>query len=270
MAATQTAAQQKNKPQGHYASVNGLTMYYEIVGHGRPLVLIHGGGSTIATNWSAILPLLVPNYQVIAVELQAHGHTSDRDKPETFEQDADDVAALLQQLKIEKASFFGFSNGANTTLQIGMRHPQLADKLIIASAFYKREGMNPWFWDFMRDAKLENMPQPLKDAYLAITHNPAGLQVMHDKDVERMRSFKDWNEDDLRKIQAPSLVIAADGDVMSPEHTVALYRLLPKGRLAIFPGMHGEYLGEICVARPGSKLPALLVAMIDEFMETGK
>ncbi|MEQ8416707.1 MAG: alpha/beta hydrolase [Imperialibacter sp.] len=121
-----------------YSDVNGLKMYYEIHGEGVPLVLIHGGGSTIQTTFGNIIPDLAKNHMLIAVELQAHGHTSDRDAPETFEQDADDVATLLQNLAIDKASFFGFSNGGNTTMQIGIRHPEMVNKLIIASAFFKK------------------------------------------------------------------------------------------------------------------------------------
>src|SRR3982751_4239069 len=102
---------------GNYADVNGIKMYYEIHGEGKPLVLIHGGGSTIRSNWGNIMPLFAKQYKVIAVELQAHGHTGDRDAPETFAQDADDVAALLNQLNISKASILGFSNGGSTTMQ---------------------------------------------------------------------------------------------------------------------------------------------------------
>src|SRR5215212_8429181 len=88
------------KAQSGYAPVNGIKMYYELHGSGKPLVLIHGGGSTIQTTFSKVLPLFAKHHQVIAVELQAHGHTSDRDAPESFDQDADDVAALLKYLKI--------------------------------------------------------------------------------------------------------------------------------------------------------------------------
>src|ERR1041385_3925054 len=133
-----------------YALINGLKMYYEKHGEGKPLVLIHGGGSTIQTSFSKILPLLSQYYKVIAVELQAHGHTSDRDAPETFEQDANDVATLLHNLAISKANFFGFSNGGNTIMQIAVRHPGIVNKLIIASAFYKREGMQPVFFEGMK------------------------------------------------------------------------------------------------------------------------
>ncbi|MCK7555531.1 alpha/beta hydrolase [Chitinophaga sedimenti] len=91
--------------QGQYAQVNGLKLYYETYGDGYPLVLVHGGGSTIGTSFGHIIPELARQYKVIALEMQAHGHTADIDRPLSFEQDADDVAALLQQLHISKANF---------------------------------------------------------------------------------------------------------------------------------------------------------------------
>ncbi|MEI9807220.1 MAG: alpha/beta hydrolase [Bacteroidota bacterium] len=118
-------------------------MYYEIHGHGKPLVLIHGGGSTIQTSFGRIIPLLAKHRQIIAVELQAHGHTNDRDADLTFEQDADDIAVLLGNLKISKADFLGFSNGAQTIIELTIRHPELVNKIILASAFYKRSAAVP-------------------------------------------------------------------------------------------------------------------------------
>ena len=108
------------------------------------------------------------HYKIIAVELQAHGHTSDRNAPETFEQDADDVAALLKQLNISKAYIFGFSNGASTTLQIAIRHPELPEKIVVASGAYKRDGFIPGFFDGFKTATLNTMPQGLRDAFLKI------------------------------------------------------------------------------------------------------
>ena len=102
-----------------FASVNGLKMYYEIHGTGTPLVLIHGGGSTLHTTFGRVLHNFAKNHKVIAVEMQAHGHTADIDRPLSFQQDADDIAELLRQLSIDKADIFGFSNGANTTLVNG-------------------------------------------------------------------------------------------------------------------------------------------------------
>src|SRR6267142_1431432 len=118
---------------GHYANVNGLKMYYEVHGNGFPLVLIHGGGSTIGTSFGRILPALAKTHKVIAIEMQAHGHTADIDRPLSFEQDADDVAELLRQLHVASADIFGFSNGASTTLEIAIRHPELVNKIIVAS-----------------------------------------------------------------------------------------------------------------------------------------
>ena len=124
----------RNEPAGRYATVNGLRMYYEIHGSGKPLVLIHGGGSTIQTTFGRILPLLSGTHKVIAVEMQAHGHTADIDRSLSFEQDADDIAALLKQLHIDKADIFGFSNGASTTLQFAIRHPQMTGRIVVMKA----------------------------------------------------------------------------------------------------------------------------------------
>lgn len=252
---------------GHYAAVNGLKMYYEIHGKGMPLVLLHGGGSTIASNWSRILPELARNHQVIAVELQAHGHTADIDRPLSFEQDADDVAALLQQLHIEKADIMGFSNGGTTALQIGIRHPELVNKLILASALYKREGMMQGFFEGMEHASFDQMPQPLKDAYVKANPDPKGLDAMFHRDVARMVAFKDISDELIKNIQAPAFVINGDKDAVLAEHAFKLSRTLPHAELAILPGGHGDYIGEICAPDRNSKIPDLVVAMIEKFLK---
>jgi pimeloyl-ACP methyl ester carboxylesterase len=251
---------------GNYANVNGIKMYYEIHGEGKPLVLIHGGGSTIETTFGQILPLFAQHYKVIAVELQAHGHSSDRNAPETFEQDADDVAALLKQLNIHKAYIFGFSNGGSTTMQIAIRHPEMVDKIVVASGAYLRDGFIPGFFDMMKDASPENMPQPLKDAYLEINPDTTALLNMHDKDAARMLAFKDWSDDDIQFIKAPALIINGDKDVVTTEHAVKMSRLIPNAELVILPGVHGAFLGEVCTAVPGSKLPEMTVQLVEEFL----
>ena len=146
-----------------YAPVNGLQLYYAIHGTPRadraPLVLIHGGGSTIESNWSRILPLLAKSRMVIAIEEQGHGHTKAIDRPFTFENSADDVAALLDHLKIEKADIMGFSNGGNITLRVGLRHPQNVNKLVAISAMYRHDGMVAGFWDGFTNAQLSRSPE---------------------------------------------------------------------------------------------------------------
>jgi len=254
-------------PTGNYANVNGIKMYYEIYGEGEPLVLIHGGGSTIQTTFEKILPTLVQHYKCIAVELQAHGRTSDRNAPESFTQDADDVAALLKQLNFNKASFFGFSNGASTTMQIAIRHPELVDKIIVVAGAYKREGFIPGFFDGFKHATLETMPQGLRDAFLKVNPDSAALLNMFNKDVARMVAFKDWSDEDLKSIKAPALIINADKDVILPEHALKMSQLIPNARLIILPGVHGECIGEIETASLNSKQPEMVVELVKEFLD---
>lgn len=250
-----------------YSNVNGIKMYYEIHGNGTmPLVLIHGGGSTIETSFGNILPLLSNYGKVIAVELQAHGRTSDRDAPESFEQDADDVAALLRNLNVDKAGFLGFSNGGTTTLQIAIRHPDIVNKIIVISANYKRDGMIPGFFEGMPHATLENMPAPLKEGYLKVAPDKDHLHVMFEKDKNRMLNFEDIPDEDLQSIKAPSLIMVADHDVVTPEHALTMSRLIPNARLTILPGTHGSFIGEICTAKEGSKLPEMTASLVEEFL----
>jgi len=248
-----------------YASVNGLKMYYEIHGTGTPLVLIHGGGSTIQTTFGRVLPSFAKTHKVIAVEMQAHGRTLDIDRPLSFEQDADDIAELLKYLKIDKADIFGFSNGASTTLQIAIRHPELVNKIIVASTFYKKSGAQPWFWDFMGKASFEGMPQPFKDAFLKLNPDSNALHKMYERDVARMQSFRDIPEELMKKIKAPAFIIIGESDVARPEHAVEMYRLLPHSKLAILPGGHGDFIGEITTPQD-STLIAAAVSMINKFL----
>jgi pimeloyl-ACP methyl ester carboxylesterase len=250
-----------------YSDVNGLKMYYEIYGKGKPLVLIHGGGSTIQTSFEKIIPLLAKNRKVIAVELQAHGRTSDRNADLSFEQDADDVVTLLKNLKIDKADFFGFSNGGTTTLQIALRHPEIVDRMILGSPLAKRNGVPDWFWNFMSQAKLENMPELLKVGYKKVAADTNGLQVMHDKDAKRMVNFKDIPDEQIRSIKVPTLIIIADKDVITPEHALELHKQIANSELAIIPGVHGEYMGEITTITPDFKETDLVVPMIEKFLD---
>lgn len=255
----------ENPGIGKFASINGLRMYYEVHGEGYPLVLIHGGGSTIGTTFSKVIPVLAKTHKIIAVEMQAHGHTKDIDRPMTFEQDADDIAELLKQLNIEKADIFGFSNGASTTLQLAIRHPDRVNRIIVASTFYNKKGAQPWFFEMMANATIEGMPQPFKDAFLAINPDTNALHRMYERDVARMQSFPDINEAQIKSIKAPAFIIIGEKDVVLPEHAVEMYRLIPGSKLAILPGGHGDYIGEI-TTRPDSTLVAATLVMIEQFL----
>ncbi|HEX2618759.1 MAG TPA: alpha/beta hydrolase, partial [Phototrophicaceae bacterium] len=141
-------AAQENPVEGQYASINGLQMYYEIHGEadpeGVPLVLLHGGLGGIV-EFSQLLPLLVENHQVIAVELQGHGHTADIDRPLSYELMADDVAALIQSLGYEKADVAGYSLGGGVALRTAIQHPEVVHKLVLISTPFQRKGIHDEF-----------------------------------------------------------------------------------------------------------------------------
>ena len=263
---TSNTLQAQQNTAGQYATVNGLKLYYELHGTGKPLVLLHGGGSTIESNFARVLPALARTHRVIAIELQAHGHTADIDRPLSFEQDADDVSALLQHLHIEKADIMGFSNGGTTALQVAIRHPKQVNKLVLASTLFKREGMPAGFFEFMQQTTIEQMPAPLKEAYRKVNADPQGLQKMFTRDVTRMIHFQDISDDLIKAIQAPAFVINGDTDVIRTEHALLLSRTLPHAELAILPSGHSDYLGEICAVDKNSKMPDFVVMMIDTFL----
>ena len=250
-----------------YSAVNGINMYYELHGQGRPLVLIHGGGSTIDSTFGRVIPMLAKRYYVIAIETQAHGRTSDRPGPESFEQDADDVAELLAGLGIRMADIFGFSNGGTTAIQLALRHSELVGKLVLASPLSKRSGLPAEFWGFMEQASLENMPTELKESYLKVSGgNVEGLQIMHDKDAARMVHFKDIPDELIASINAPTLIIVGDRDVILPEHALYLHRSIAGSALAIIPGLHGEYIEEITTLPSNTQQARFVIPMIENFL----
>lgn len=261
--------QSKPLESGH-APVNGINMYYEVHGRrdGVPLVLLHGGGSTIEATFSRVLPIFASSRRVIAVEEQGHGRTTDRNAPVTFESSADDVAALLRYLKVDNADIFGFSNGASVALQVAIRHPRLVRKMVFASSMTKRDGAQPQLWEFMKQADFSNMPQPLKDAFLRVNPDVQQLKTMHDKDAARMQSFEDVPDDAVRSVRAPTLIVLGDQDIVKPEHAVELTRLISGARLLILPGGHGDYLGEAVMTQKDTRYPELTARLIEEFLDS--
>lgn len=246
-----------------YAPVNGLRMYFEV--HGAedsarlPLVLLHGGGDTIETSFGRILPALARRRQVIAFEQQGYGRTADiPERPFSFEQSADDTAALLEHLGVEEADLFGFSNGGTIALQVAIRHPGVVRRLVLASTLLERDGADPWLWEAMATATLETMPEELKRAYLEVAPHPENLRLFHDKAAERMRGFRDVPRDAIRSVAAPALVVLGDSDVVRPEHAVEVFRLLPQARLAVLPGT--DHMGV-------TGRTDWLVPMIEEFLD---
>lgn len=261
--------QQAPGKTGQYAAINGISMYYEIHGNdgGIPLVLVHGGGSTIPSNWGTLLPLLTPYYKVIAMELQAHGRTGDRDAPESFQQDAADVAALLQYLHISQANIVGFSDGACTTLEIAIHHPSLAHKVVLISGNYKRAGMVPGFFEGMEKATFADMPAPLTAAYLEVNPDQQGVVNMFNKDRAKRMAFRDRTEEDMRSVKTPALIIGGDRDVITTAHFVEMSQAIPGARLAIVPGNHGSFIGERLTFEAGSPMPGITAGLIRDFLD---
>lgn len=250
-----------------YAPVNGLQMYYEIHGEGgMPLVLIHGGGSTIESTFSCLLPLLARHRRVIAMELQAHGRTNDREGPESFRQDADDVAALLAGLGVGKADILGFSNGGSTTLKLAIRHPKLVNRIVAISGAYRRDGFVEGFFDGFPNATLEMMPKVLHEAYLKVAPDKSKLAVMFGKDKQRMMDFEDWPDEELQGIGAPAMIVSSDLDVVTTEHAVRMSRVIPGARLVILPGAHGSAIGTI-EAGVGKGYAEIMARLVEEFLE---
>ena len=151
-------------------------------------------------------------------------------------------------------------------MQIAIRHPAIVDKLVLVAAAYKREGFLPGFFEGMQHATLANMPQELKDAFLKVNPDTAKLQMMFERDRDRMIGFKDMNDDQVKSITAPTLIINGDADVVRSEHVVEMHRLISGSRLAVIPGAHGEYLGDIMSANKDPRDMNFVIAITKEFL----
>ncbi|UBM58294.1 alpha/beta hydrolase [Marinilongibacter aquaticus] len=235
---------EKEQEKG-FIDVGNLNMYYEIHGKGRPLVMIHGGGSTIETTFGRIIPALSEHFQLILMELQAHGHTADREQATSFAQDALDIVQLLAHLNIQKAHFLGFSNGGHTAIEIALNQPTIVNRLILASTFYKREAAPAAFWDGFESATLDSLPPVLKEGFLAANNDEHALSRMFAQDVQKMKAFKGWTAEQIQSLSMPTLVINGNKDVGSLEHAVEMCQMIPNAELAVFPGGHGTYLGTV-------------------------
>jgi pimeloyl-ACP methyl ester carboxylesterase len=238
---------------GAYADVNGVHLYYEIHGRGAPLVLLHGGlgaGSMFGAN----LPALAAGRQVILVDLQGHGRTADVDRPLRIEDMADDVAALVRHLGLDRVDAMGYSLGGGVALQLAVRHPALVDRLIVVSAVLQRDGFYPEIvaqQGFVNADAAEMMKQtPMYALYSAIAPRPEDFPRLLDKIGALMRRDFDYGPD-LARVRATTLIVAGDADIFPPSRAVEAFALLgggqrdggwdgsgrPRSRLAILPGL---------------------------------
>src|SRR5262245_12287388 len=211
--------------EGRFAEVNGLKMYYEVHGKGRPIVLIHGAFCTIDGCFGSLVKQLATSRQVIVMELQGHGHTADIDRPLSTVAMADDVAALLGKLKISTADVYGYSMGGAVAAQLAIRHPQRVRKLVIAGTALTKEGAQPGSLDMIRAIKPEQMEAtPFHDAYKATSPHPGKFRTLVTK-IQRLDSLDGYRLDDLKKIKAPVLFLLGDADFPTVEHGAQILRL---------------------------------------------
>lgn len=230
-----------------YAGVNGLKMYYEVYGHGKPIVLIHGSFMTIPLNWAHIVPLLASDRKVIVTELQGHGRTRDIARELSYESMADDIAGLLGHLNIDSADILGYSMGGGVAFQVAVRHPERVRRLVVLSGAYAHDGWWPdveaSFATFTADMFKGT---PIQEQYERYGNDPARFPEFVKKVISIDLKPYDWSKE-VKNIQAPIFMAIGDADGVRYEHALELFRAkgggrmgdlygLPKSRLAIVPG----------------------------------
>ncbi|RSN03906.1 alpha/beta hydrolase [Streptomyces sp. WAC 01325] len=259
-----------------YAEVNGVKMYYEIHGaapdsgtgaahpgadNRRPLVLLHGGVTTIGMSFGAVLPALAADRHIVAPELQGHGHTADTDRALTVPNLASDVVALLDELGIRQADFLGYSLGGLTALEIGIRQPDRVGRLVLAATQYHQDGIHDEV--HAGDFDSPRLPsqadfQEMAEAYAACAPHPEHYQDFLGKISVAANAPLPWTADDLRTVQAPTLLLIGDRDFVRVEHAAEMQRLIPGARLAVLPATNHMTL---------MRRTPLLLPLLNEFLD---
>ena len=246
---------------GNYADVNGLHLYYEDHGTGRPLILLHGGLAS-GEMFGPILPALAERHRVIVVDLQGHGRTADIDRPIDYRLMADDIGALIDHLELEEPDVVGYSLGGGVAFFTAVTYPHKVRKLVMASTNIRREAIPPEMLaqqaqvnagavEFMKDT-------PMYELYHRVAPRPEDFGRLLDKLGEHMSRDFDYSEE-MRGLQVPTMIVCADADMAPPSHYVEAFRLLdgglrdggwmgegrPKGghALAVLPGLTHYNLG---------------------------
>ena len=253
-----------------YAEVNGLRMYYEVYGTGKPIVLLHGSFMNIPLNWSHIIPMLANDRRVIVTELQGHGRTRDIARDLSFEGMADDVSALLNHLKIDSADILGYSMGGGVAFQVAVRHPEQVRRLVILSGVYAHDGWWPevekMFATFNADMFKGSL---IQKQYDSLASDPAHFPEFVKRVISIDLKPYNWTKE-VKNIKAPIFMAFGDADGVRYEHALELFRAkgggkmgdltgLPKSRLAILPGT--THIGMM-------KRTDWLIPMITDFLDS--
>jgi pimeloyl-ACP methyl ester carboxylesterase len=225
---------------GAYAEVNGINLYYEIHGSGRPLVLLHGGLGS-GEMFGPIIPRLAETHQVIAVDLQAHGRTADVDRPLALETMGDDIGALIGHLGVGRPDVMGYSLGGGVAFQVALRHPGLVRKLVLVSVNLRKSATYPAMLGEQQQLSGAAAPMmretPMYELYQRVAPRPEDFPRLLDKMGAWMSGDFDFT-DQFRAIQVPTLIVAADADMFPPSHAVEAFELLGGGQ------RDGGWMGE--------------------------
>ena len=246
-----------------------MQMYYEVSGQGEPLVVLHGAYMNIPS-MGAIIPKLAETHTVYALEFQGHGRTTDIDRPITYPGLADDVAAFMDAVELPKADVFGYSMGAAAGLKLAIRHPEKVDQLVAASVAYDAGGWQPAFRDFIPMMTVEMFTEmPFAEDYKTLAADPDGFPALVAKLIALEKEPMAW-EAEVKALKVPVLIITGDADVVTLEHSVAMFRLLggggmgdmgaplPASRLAVLPATsHTAVIGQV----------DLLIGVIEPFLK---
>src|SRR5271156_3121634 len=196
-----------------YAPVNGLKMYYEVHGSGDPVVLLHGAFMTITNNWTGWIGELSKTRKVIAVEMQGHGRTADIDRDITSENLADDVAALLEQLKIPRADLIGYSMGGGVAMQCAIRHPDKVRKVVVISSMFRRDGMVKEARDAIPNLTADAFKDtPIEAEYKKLSPTPDDFPKFVKRMIATASKGQDLGADKLKATKAPMFFIHGDAD----------------------------------------------------------
>lgn len=247
-----SVAQQTGKPltlkSPGYAPVNGLKLYYEVHGEGKPLLLLHGSYMNIDLNYGQLIPELAKDHKVIAFEMQGHGRTADIDRDYSWEALAEDAAALLQYLKMDNADILGYSLGATVALELAIKHPQMVHKLVFVSSAFKYDGWIKSVRDIFPMMKPEFLEHtPLKTEYDRLAPDTSHWKAFVTKLAKFDATPFDLGIENIKTLKCPVLIIKADNDGVDLCHTAEMYQALgggvsgdmagiPKSQLGIIPG----------------------------------
>lgn len=237
---------QKVKPsESGYAPVNGIKVYYEVYGKGKPIVLLHGAFMTIDLNWGELIPELSKNRKVIALELQGHGHTPFSERKLSHATLASDVTKVMDYLKIDKADVAGYSFGGEVAYQLAIQSPERLNKLVIISSTYKTSGWLPEVNKALEGMKPDLFTNsPLHTAYNAVAPDKTKWTKFLEQMMASAGQPFDLGDGNISKIPVPVLIIAGDNDGLDKTELSKTYKLLggdvfadmgpmPKSQLAV-------------------------------------